>query len=94
MLQSAESKGEPEKGGWLPGCTHTHTHTRARARARTHTHTHTHTNTHTHTRTHTHTHTHTHTPVSPLKIHRFCRHNDIKSFIRFTLQPKLATEFG
>lgn len=28
------------------------------------------------------------------KEHRFCRRNDIKSFRRFTLQPKSATEIG
>jgi hypothetical protein len=35
-------------------------------------------------------------PPSEVKFkeHKFCRRNDIKSFTRFTLQPKSTTEIG
>ena len=35
-----------------------------------------------------------HPPISEFQILRWCRQNDIRSFIQFTFQPKLATEFG
>jgi hypothetical protein len=33
-------------------------------------------------------------PKTKFKKHRFCRHDDIKVFTWFTLQPKSATEIG